>query len=145
MAVEESSAAVLLAGFGSWLAGERGLSRETVRCYGSQASIFLASLPDPVDAAVRELDSGRIIAFMVDYCRDRNTWSAKAMATAVRALLRFLHVRGKTPTLLAGAVPGVAGWAVGVSAARAGRRGGGRNCSGRATARRWWGAATMRS
>ena len=110
MGVEESSTAVLLAGFRSWLAGERGLSRETVRCYGCQASIFLAWLPDPVDAAVRELDSGQITSFMVDYCRDRNTWSAKAMATAVRALLRFLHVCGQTPALLAGAVPGVAGW-----------------------------------
>jgi len=110
MGVEESPTAVLLAGFRSWLAGERGLSRETVRCYGNQASIFVAWLPDPVDAAVRQLDSGQITAFMVDYCHDRNTWSAKAMATALRALLRFLHVCGQTPTLLAGAVPGVAGW-----------------------------------
>ena len=37
------SAAALLAEFGSWLAGERGLSRETVRCYCNQAGTFLAS------------------------------------------------------------------------------------------------------
>lgn len=110
MSVWESSAVVLLAGFRAWLAGERGLSRETVRCYGIQAGIFLAWLPDPVDAVVRQLDSGQVTAFMVDYCRGRNTWSAKAMATALRALLRFLHVCGQTPTLLVGAVPGVAGW-----------------------------------
>jgi integrase len=30
--------------------------------------------------------------------------------TAARALLRFLHVSGRTPALLAGAVPAVAGW-----------------------------------
>jgi hypothetical protein len=35
VSVEVSAAAVLLAGFRSWLAGERGLSRETVRCYGT--------------------------------------------------------------------------------------------------------------
>lgn len=110
MSVRESSAVVLLAGFRAWLAGERGLSRETVRCYGIQAGIFLAWLPDPVDAVVGQLDSGQVTAFMVDYCRGRNTWSAKAMATALRALLRFLHVCGQTPTLLVGAVPGVAGW-----------------------------------
>ena len=110
MSVEVSPAAVLLAGFRAWLAGERGLSRETVRCYGNQAGTFLAWLPDPVDAAVRQLDSGQVTAFMVDYCGGRNTWSAKAMATALRALLRFLHVSGQTSRPLAGAVPGVAGW-----------------------------------
>ena len=47
---------------------------------------------------------------MVGYCRDRNVESAKAMATSLRALLRFLYVSGHTPIGLAGAVPGVAGW-----------------------------------
>jgi integrase/recombinase XerD len=110
MSDEVSPAAVLLTGFRAWLAGERGLSRETVRCYCGQASIFLVWLPGPVDVVVRQLDSGQVTAFMVDYCRDRNTWSAKAMATALRALLRFLHVSGRTSRPLAGAVPGVAGW-----------------------------------
>ncbi|WP_324199160.1 site-specific integrase [Nocardia amamiensis] len=110
MSVEVSPVAVLLAGFRSWLAGERGLSRETVRCYGTQAGIFLGWLPCPVDIAVRQLDSGQVTGFMVDYCRDRNTWSMKAMVTSLRALLRFLHASGQTPTPLADAVPGVAGW-----------------------------------
>jgi site-specific recombinase XerD len=110
MSVGASPAAVVLAGFRSWLVVERGLSRETVRCYCSPAGTFLASLPDPVDIAVRQLDSGQVVAFMVGYCRDRNTWSAKAMATSLRALLRFLDVSGCTRTGLAGAVPGVAGW-----------------------------------
>lgn len=112
MSVEESSAAVLLAGFRAWLAGERGLSRETVRCYGIQAGIFLTWLSDrdPVDVVVRQLHPGQVTAFMVGYCPGRNTWSAKAMATSLRALLRFLHVSGLTPISLAAAVPGVAGW-----------------------------------
>jgi hypothetical protein len=59
---------------------------------------------------VRQLDSGRVTSFMVDYCQGRNPWSAKAMATSLRALLRYLHVCGHTPTGLVGAVPGVAGW-----------------------------------
>jgi len=107
MSVDVSPAA-LLAGFRSWLAAERGLSRETVRCYSNQAGTFLASLPDP-ESAVRQLDSGQVTSFMVGYCRDRNVESAKAMATSLRALLRFLHVSGHTPIGLAGAVPGVAG------------------------------------
>ena len=93
MSVDVSPAA-LLAGFRSWLAAERGLSRETVRCYSNQAGTFLASLPDPVESAVRQLDSGQVTSFMVGYCRDRNVESAKAMATSLRALLRFLHVSG---------------------------------------------------
>ncbi|WP_433722436.1 site-specific integrase [Nocardia sp. CA-129566] len=106
----EMSVDVLVAEFRSWLAVDRGLSRESVRCYGTQAGKFLAGLPGPVDAAVRQLDSGRITTFMVDYCRDCNTWSAKAMVTSLRALLRFLHVSGRIPAPLVGAVPGVAGW-----------------------------------
>ena len=114
--------AALLAGFRSWLAVERGLSRETVRCYNNQAGTFLASLPEPVESAVRQLDSGQVTSFMVGYCRDRNVESAKAMATSLRALLRFLHVSGYTPIGLAGAVPGLA---TGLAAAGGQCRGGG--------------------
>ena len=100
----------LLAEFSSWLVEERSLSPVTVRCYAKQARGFLAHLPGPLDAALRELDAGQVTAFVVGYCRDRNAWSAKAMVTALRALLRFLHVSGRTPVLVAGAVPAVAGW-----------------------------------
>ena len=96
--------------FRVWLREERGLSPETVRCYGNQARTFLAWLPKPLDTVVQQLDSGQITSFVLDYCRDRNTGSAKAMVTALRALLRFWHVSGHTPTPLAGAVPAVAGW-----------------------------------
>jgi site-specific recombinase XerD len=47
---------------------------------------------------------------MLGYCRDRNPASAKAVVTAVRALLRFLHVAGHVPVGLAAVVPSVAGW-----------------------------------
>jgi integrase/recombinase XerD len=102
--------AALLAEFGAWLAGERGLSAVTVRCYSKQARVFLAHLPEPLDAALARLDAGQVTSFMLGYCQGRNTESAKAMVTAARALLRFLHVSGRTPALLAGAVPAVAGW-----------------------------------
>lgn len=108
--VSAGDADALLDEFRAWLGEERGLSPETVRCYCGQASAFLASLPDPVDYTVRQLDSGQVVAFVVGYCRDRNTGSAKAMVTALRAFLRFLYVSGHTPTALAGAVPAVAGW-----------------------------------
>lgn len=108
--VSAGDADALLDRFRAWLGEERGLSSETVRCYCGQASTFLASLPDPVDCTVRQLDSGQVVTFVVGYCHGRNTGSAKAMLTALRAFLRFLYVSGHTSTALAGAVPALAGW-----------------------------------
>ncbi len=107
---EAGPAAALLAEFGAWLAGERGLSPVTVRGYRKHARVFLAGLPEPLDGALRRLDAGQVTSFMLGYCQGRNAESAKAMVTAIRALLRFVHVSGRTPTPLAGAVPAVAGW-----------------------------------
>ena len=101
-------AAALLAEFRIWLVRERGLSAETVRCYGNQVKAFLAAIGGP--EAVRGLDAGQVTAFMVDHSRDRNSWSAKAMVTSLRAFLRFAHVTGRTLVPLAGAVPAVASW-----------------------------------
>ncbi len=104
------TAEAMLAQFRGWLAGERGLSAATVDCYAKQARKFLEHLPGPLDAALAQLDAGQVTSFMVGYCRDRNPESAKALVTAMRALLRFLHVTGHVPVPLAGAVPAVAGW-----------------------------------
>ena len=99
---------VLLAGFRTWLIRERGLSAETVRCYGNQVKAFLAATGGP--QAVGGLDAGRVTAFMVDHSQERNSWSAKAMVTSLRAFLRFAHATGRTLVPLAGAVPAVASW-----------------------------------
>src|SRR5512135_1282879 len=99
---------MLLAEFGTWLDRERGLSPVSVRCYSKQAKYFLAAAGGP--EAVGSLDAGRVTAFMVDWSRDRNTWSAKAMVTSLRAFLRFVHATGRTAVPLAGAVPAVASW-----------------------------------
>jgi site-specific recombinase XerC len=101
---------VLVDEFRVWLAEERGLSPATVCCYGKQARMFLRQLPKPLEPALAQLDPGQVISLVLDYCRTRNTWSAQAMVTSVRALLRFLHVAGKVPVPLAAAAPAVAGW-----------------------------------
>lgn len=105
---ESSAAAMLLAEFGGWLDRERGVSPESVRCYCVQAKAFLTSIGGP--EAVGGLDAGKVVAFMVEHTRDRNTWSAKAMVTSLRAFLRFAHATGRTAVPLAGAVPAVASW-----------------------------------
>jgi integrase/recombinase XerD len=98
----------LLAEFGTWLDRERGLSPVSVRCYCKQASYFLAAIGGP--GVVSGLDAGTVTAFMVEHSRDRNSWSAKAMVTSLRAFLRFAHATGRMAVPLAGAVPAVASW-----------------------------------
>ena len=109
-AASDAAVEAIVAEFRLWLARERGLSAAAVCCYGKQARKFLSWLPDPVDSAVRQLDSTQVTSFMVSYCQDRNISSAKATVTAVRALLRYLHATGQIRVSLAGAVPAVAGW-----------------------------------
>ena len=104
----DDDSAVLLAEFSTWLDRERGLSPVSVRCYSKQAKAFLAAAGGP--GAVSGLDAGQVTAFMVDHSRGRNTWSAKAMVTSLRAFLRFAHATGRTAVPLAGAVPAVASW-----------------------------------
>jgi integrase/recombinase XerD len=96
--------------FRGFLGGERGLASETVRCYGTHARAFLVWLPKPLDVALADLSAGLVTGYVVEYCRGRNTESAKAMVTALRSLLRFLHVTGRVPGSLTGAVPAVASW-----------------------------------
>jgi integrase/recombinase XerD len=93
-----------------YLMNERGLAAESVRCYLLDARVFLAQLPGPSGPVLEGLSAGQVTGFFVDYCRDRNVWSAKAMVTGVRSFLRFLHVAGFVPASLTGAVPAVASW-----------------------------------
>ena len=112
VAVEETTATeVLLAGFRDWLVGERGLAGETVRCYGSQAKKFLAQLPEPAEESLMRLDATAVIMFVLGQARAvASVNSAKAQVTALRSLLRFLHVQWLIQAPLVAAVPGVAGW-----------------------------------
>jgi len=100
----------LLAEFGTWLTQQRGLSPVSVRCYVTQARLFLAAGSAAPDEMLPELDSVQVIGFVIGYCQDRNGWSAKAMVTALRAFLRFAHATGRTAVSLAAAVPAVASW-----------------------------------
>jgi integrase/recombinase XerD len=101
---------LLVGEFRGWLAGERGLAAETVRCYGNHAHTFLAWLGDPLDQVLAGLEAGTVITFMVEHCEQVSCANAKASVTALRALLRFLHLTQHVPTGLVGAVPAVAGW-----------------------------------
>src|SRR6266511_5983349 len=102
---------MLVEEYRGYLAGERGLAPGTVRQYADYARAFLT------DAGIRgitvgNLTSGQVTDFMVRYCVGRNAWSAKAMVIALRSLLRFLHVAGRTSVSLAAAVPSVPSWSL---------------------------------
>jgi integrase len=100
----------LLVEFGEWLDRQRGLAPITVDNYCWNVEQFLGALPPPVQVSVSLLDAGAVTAFMVGYCRDRNTNSVKSMARSVRSFLRFAHATGRTSVGLWGAVPVSAGW-----------------------------------
>jgi len=104
------SVAAVLESYRVFLVDERGLAAESVRCYLLDARVFLTQLPDPLGVALAGLSAGQVTGFVLGYCRGRNTWSAKAMVTGLRSLLRFLHVAGLVPVPLVGAVPSVASW-----------------------------------
>jgi site-specific recombinase XerC len=66
--------------FGEWLDRQRGLAPITINNYCWNVGQFLAALPQPTQVSVSLLDAGTVTAFMVEYCRDRNTNSVKSMA-----------------------------------------------------------------
>jgi integrase/recombinase XerD len=102
---------VLIAEYRRWLVTERGLAAETVRCYGNQAKTFVSQLPAPLGEALVGLDAAAVTRFVVKQAETAGSVeSAKALVTALRSLLRFLHVDGKIAAPLVGAVPAVAGW-----------------------------------
>jgi integrase/recombinase XerD len=104
----------LLGEFAAFLAGERGLAESTIRYYRDIAGRFLlARCPhhrDPGSDGLAGLRAGDVSSFVLGECGRRSTGSVKNVVTALRALLRFLHLRGHISIPLAQAVPAVAGW-----------------------------------
>ena len=100
----------LLAAYRGYLLAERGLAAGTVTHYLRFAGEFLEWLPGPLAARLAGLSAGQITTFVIAWCPRRSPAQAKLMATALRSLLRFLHVTGQVRVPLAGAVPAVPGW-----------------------------------
>ncbi|MGH3788120.1 MAG: tyrosine-type recombinase/integrase [Pseudonocardiaceae bacterium] len=108
--VAETAMAVLLEEFRRYLVEERGLATTSVRAYLRYGELFLTQLPAPLRAAVAELPAGQVTAFLVRQSDRHGPWHAKAVVTALRSLLRFLHTAGHIPHPLVWAVPSVPGW-----------------------------------
>jgi site-specific recombinase XerD len=87
--------------FTAFLVGERGLAPGTIRYYRDHARRFLAAHAAR-EGGVAGLTAGDVSSFLLSESGRRGSGSLQNVVTALRALLRFLHVRGP-PVPLAGA------------------------------------------
>jgi integrase/recombinase XerD len=101
----------LLGRYRAYLIGERGLAVVTAVVYADLVRPFVASRLESggwLDLA--GLAPSDVLAFVLAQAERRPRRSAKLLVTALRSLLRFLHVEGLTPRPLAQVVPSVAAW-----------------------------------
>jgi integrase/recombinase XerD len=114
-AAASSAAERLLDGYRCYLVRERGLAPGTVRGYMDDARVFLSGLPRPDDPDLECVSAADVTAFVLGLARargqaPRSGKNLSSATTRLRSLLRFLFLEGRTPLLLAGAVPPPARW-----------------------------------
>jgi site-specific recombinase XerD len=97
----------LLEQFRRYLLEERALTVGSVGLYEPVARVFLAERPEPIDEDLARLSAAEVLAFVLRESRRRGRASALTMVCALRALLRFLHVRGWIAAPLATVVPSI--------------------------------------
>jgi site-specific recombinase XerD len=101
----------VLVGFRSWMIDERGLAAGTVLRYENTARRFLNQRHAAVgDAFITDLTAKHVTGFLVVECGRVSAGSAKGRVAELRALLRYLFLKGFTQRSLAVAIPPVAGW-----------------------------------
>jgi integrase/recombinase XerD len=108
--VAGTAAEVVLEQYRDYLVQQRGLALASVRAYRATAEVFLRELPEPFGSALEDLDAGQVMAFVLRTARGCGVNSTKSTVTALRSLLRFLHVEGRVSAPLDQAVPSAAGW-----------------------------------
>ena len=100
----------VLQDYARYLVSERGLKAGTVRYYLRFAGLFLSSVVSGGALDVATIATSDVSSFLVDQCGQRSVGSAQTLVMALRSLLGYLHVAGRSATLLVGAVPAVAPW-----------------------------------
>ena len=93
-----------------WHRDQRGLQVSTARCYRQYAEKFLSHGFDSKCVELGCLGADDITTFILHESKTSSVATTKLVVTALRSLLRFLHLRGDLQRELVGAVPGVAGW-----------------------------------
>lgn len=102
---------VLLDRYRRYLESERGLDARTIVGYVGRVRPFLDRRFADGGVDLERVTPDELSAFVQEECwRRRSRGSAKVTVTALRSLLRFLHVEGMVDESLASAVPSVASW-----------------------------------
>jgi integrase/recombinase XerD len=96
--------------YSDYLARERGLAASTIRGYGDFARRFIAGRPASIRLKWDKLKPADITDFVLREARRWSVGQVKNEVTALRSLLRYLHVEGRLANELASCVPAVAGW-----------------------------------
>ncbi|MFT5430976.1 MAG: integrase/recombinase XerD [Myxococcota bacterium] len=106
-----TSQARLCADYAVFLATERGLADATVKARQTSAADVLRVCFGDAEPVLRDLSAGDVIGYMQHVVRAAGTVRTAALSAAnTRSFLRWLHLRGDTPTDLSGAVPAVASY-----------------------------------
>lgn len=101
----------LLEDFTIFLVEERGLAAGTIWYYRSIGQRFLKRFATRAgQVEFGSVTAEAVRAFVIGESTRRSVGSVKNVVTALRALLRFLHVRGYLASGLADAVPAIAKW-----------------------------------
>jgi integrase/recombinase XerD len=99
----------LLADYGRYLRVERRLAEHTVRdAYLPAARLFLAGREGPGGLELERPSAADVSMFLVAECPKRSVTGTRDLASALRSLLRYLHVAGLIEAPLVWAVPSVA-------------------------------------
>ena len=100
-----------IAEYASYLHAERGLAAGTIEYETVLVRPFLAGrVREGGFKDLESLTAADVQAFVLDRARSASPARVQRTGTALRSLLRFLHLRGVTASPLAGAVPTAAGW-----------------------------------
>lgn len=98
----------LLARFRCYLEVERGLVPSAAAGYVEKVRPFVAGLAGPDGIDVAGVDGPAVVGFIAARCPTLGRSSARLTVTALRSLLRFLHLEGELREPLADVVPSVA-------------------------------------
>ena len=108
--VPSTPAEVVVGEFCAYLASERGLAAGTVHHHRRFACLFLAELGITGEAELAGLTAAAVTSFAVSQAQRRSPGDMRSLVSALRSLLRFLHLTGRLAQPLAAAVPSVPGW-----------------------------------
>ena len=108
----EGPVEVMLEHYRHYLTVDRGLATGTARGYIYAVRPFLCGriLSDGHTLNLEHLRTVDITTFIVACCANGSPGTAKQTVTALRSLLRFLHVEGMVKQSLVAAVPSIARW-----------------------------------